>query len=84
MGNAVLNVELGQAAYIGGGLGFSTKEQATNRKGGADLVGQFGVNVFNNYTSAGSIFAEARVPIFDSARTFDNHYKLLLGFRYIF
>jgi hypothetical protein len=84
MGNAILNLELGQAAYLGGGLGFSTKEQVTNRKGGVDFVGQFGVNVFNNWTSTGSIFAEARLPIFDSERTFDNHYKLLLGFRYIF
>jgi len=84
MGNAVLNVELGKAAYVGGGIGFSTKEQKTNRYGGMDLVGQFGVNVFNYVTSAGSIFAEIRVPVFNADRKFDNHYKLLLGFRYIF
>jgi hypothetical protein len=84
MGNAVLNLELGKAAYVGGGLGFSTKEQNTNRYGGMDLVGQFGVNVFNYGTSAGSIFTEIRVPVFNADRTFDNHYKLLLGFRYIF
>ncbi len=84
MGNAVLNLELGKAAYVGGGLGFSTKEQDAERFDGMDLVGQFGVNVFNYWTSAGSIFTEIRVPVFKADRTFDNHYKLLLGFRYIF
>jgi hypothetical protein len=65
------------------GLGYTTKEQDT-RKSGMDFVGQFGVNIFNNYTNAGSIFAEARIPILTSDRPVDNHYKLLLGFRYIF
>jgi len=49
-----------------------------------DLIGQFGVNIFNHYTSAGSIFAEARIPVLTSDRPVDDHYKLLLGFRYIF
>jgi hypothetical protein len=67
MADALLNLHLGDAAYLDGGL-----------------VGAFGVNLFNNYTSAGSIFAEVRVPVITSNRDWDNHHKLLLGFRYIF
>jgi hypothetical protein len=81
--DALLNLHLGEAAYIDGGLGYSTQEQAA-RKGGFDLIGAFGVNLFNTYTSAGSIFAEVRVPVFTAGRDWDNHHKLLLGFRYIF
>ena len=83
LADALLNLHLGQSLYLGGGLGYSTKEQAT-RLSGFDLVGNFGVNIFNNYSSAGSIFAEGRIPVFDADRVVDKHYKLLLGFRYIF
>ena len=83
MGNVVANLHLGPSVYVGAGLGYTTKEQDV-RKSGMDLVGQFGVNIFNNYTSAGSIFAEARIPVITADRPVDDHYKLLLGFRYIF
>lgn len=81
--NAILNLELGRSAYVGAGLGYSTKAKPI-KKSGTDLVGQFGVNVFNHWTSAGSIFAEGRIPILDSNRKFDEHKKFSLGFRYIF
>jgi hypothetical protein len=83
LGDALLNLHLGDSLNLGGGLGYSTKEQDT-RLSGFDLVGNFGVNIINNYSSAGSIFAEGRIPVFDAARVVDKHYKLLLGFRYIF
>jgi len=83
MADALLNLHLGEAAYIDGGLGYSTREKP-ERLNGIDLVGAFGVNLFNNYTSAGSIFAEVRVPVITADRDWDNHHKLLLGFRYIF
>jgi hypothetical protein len=83
MADALLNLHLGEAAYIDGGLGFSTQEKP-ERLSGIDLIGAFGVNLFNNYTSAGSIFAEVRVPVLTPNRDWDNHHKLLLGFRYIF
>jgi len=84
LGNVTANLHLGPSVYIGAGLGYSTKEQDVIRKSGLDLVGQFGVNVFNHYTSAGSVFAEARIPFLTSDRPVEDHYKLLLGFRYIF
>jgi hypothetical protein len=83
LANAVANVHLGPAVYVGAGLGYSSKEQDV-RKGGIDFIGQFGVNIFNNYSSAGSAFAEFRMPVLTADRPFDDHYKLLLGFRYIF
>ncbi|HSQ35323.1 MAG TPA: hypothetical protein VLQ89_04945 [Candidatus Binatia bacterium] len=82
MGNALLNLHLGQA-YLGAGLGFSTKEQET-RKGGIDLVGQLGFNLFRSNDSIGSIFGELRAPVITEDRSFEKHHKLLLGFRYIF
>jgi hypothetical protein len=83
MADALLNLHLGDAAYIDGGLGYSSQEKP-ERKGGLDLIGAFGVNLFNNFTSAGSIFAEVRIPVITADRDWDNHHKLLLGFRYIF
>jgi len=83
LANAVADLHLGPAAYVGAGLGYSTKEQDA-RKSGFDFIGQFGVNIFNHFTSAGSIFAEARIPFLTADRPVNNHYKLLLGFRYIF
>jgi hypothetical protein len=82
MGNALLNVHAGPA-YVAGGLGFSTKERV-GRKGGIDLVGEVGFNLFQNDDSTGSIFGELRAPIITEDRPFETHHKLLLGFRYIF
>jgi len=82
MGNALLNLHLGPA-YLGAGLGFSTKEREL-RKGGIDLVGELGINIFKVKSSSASIFGELRAPIITKDRPFENHHKLLLGFRYIF
>ncbi len=82
MGNALLNLHAGPA-YVAGGLGFSTKERE-GRKGGIDLVGELGVNIFRSNDSIGSIFGELRAPVITKDRPFENHHKLLLGFRYIF
>jgi hypothetical protein len=35
-------------------------------------------------SSVGSIFFELRAPVLTSDRSFEEHHKLLLGFRYIF
>ena len=82
MGNALLNVHAGPA-YVAGGLGFSTKERV-GRKGGIDLVGELGINLFRSNDSVGSIFGELRAPVITEDRSFENHHKLLLGFRYVF
>ena len=82
MGNALLNLHAGPA-YVAGGLGFSTKERV-GRKGGIDLVGEVGVNLFHSNDSVGSIFGELRAPVITKDRSFELHHKLLLGFRYIF
>jgi hypothetical protein len=81
MGNALLSVHAGPA-FLSGGLGYSGKEQTT-RKGGIDLVGQVGVDVLKKPV-VGGIFTELRAPIITSNRSFDEHHKLLLGFRILF
>ena len=79
--NALVNVHAGPM-FIGGGLGYTSKEQNT-RKSGLDAVGNIGVDVFNNWTSTGSIFFEFRSPL-GSNRSFDKHHKFALGFRLVF
>ena len=83
MADALLNLHLGPAVYVDAGLGYTGKEQSV-RKSGVDLIGAFGVNIFNNYSNAGSIFAEVRWPVITKDRNTTDHHKLLLGFRYIF
>ena len=84
MGNALLNVHAGPA-YVAGGLGFSTKDcEREFKKGGIDLVGQLGINLFRHNDSTGSIFGELRAPVITEDRGFDHNHKMLLGFRYIF
>lgn len=82
MGNALLSLNV-NPAYFAGGLGFSTKEREL-RKGGIDLVGQLGVNLFRNDKSSGSLLGELRAPVITEDRSFEHHHKLLLGFRYVF
>ncbi len=84
MGNALLNLHV-DPAYVGFGLGFSTKDcDREFKKGGIDLVGQLGINLFHNDDSTGSIFGELRAPVITEDRSFEHNHKLLLGFRYIF
>ena len=82
MANLLANVHAGPA-FFGAGLGYTSKEQAT-RKSGLDWVTNIGVDVFNTFTSVGSIFFEFRGPLGGSGRSFDDHHKFALGFRYIF
>ena len=82
MGNALLNLHAGPA-YIAAGLGYSGVERE-GRKGGIDLVGELGINLFRSNDSIGSLLGELRAPVITEDRPFENHHKLLLGFRYIF
>jgi hypothetical protein len=69
--------------FVGTGIGFSTATQPidANHKSGVDLVGQAGVDVFDKWTSKGSVFFEFRMPLF---RTFSSNYKTGFGFRFMF
>lgn len=82
LANALLNVHAGPA-FVAGGLGYSGKEQIL-RKSGLDAVGQVGVDLFRTGHQAGSLFFEFRSPLGGGDRTFDDHHKFALGFRYIF
>lgn len=78
MANALVNAHMAPA-FVGAGLGYSTKEQ-DSRGSGLDLVGNMGVDVFPN----GSIFFEGRLPLGGENRDISETHKLLLGFRLIF
>jgi len=81
MANAMVNAHF-KPAFVGAGLGYSTKEQES-RGSGLDLVGNFGLDVFSNGTT-GSIFFEGRLPLGGDNREISETHKLLLGFRLIF
>jgi len=66
--------------FAGAGIGYSTKSQ-TLTESGVDLVGRLGFNVFNKWTSMGSVFGEFRAPL---SGTFGSNWKAGLGFRMMF
>jgi len=95
MANALANVHAGPV-YFGAGLGYSTKAQDYDaarldadgnlyydHKSGLDAVGNVGIELFNRYTSVGSLFFEFRSPL-GGDRAFDTHHKFALGFRLVF
>jgi len=81
MANLLFNVKSGPA-FFGAGAGFTTKVKE-DRNPDADLIANFGFNIFNTQTSIGSIFFEVRAPV-GKERKFSKHHKLMLGFRIIF
>lgn len=83
MCNALINVHSNKL-FAGAGIGYSGKERETT-KGGIDFVLQGGVDIFKKKASyTGSIFGEFRVPIITSDRSFEDHHKILAGFKIIF
>lgn len=80
--NAVLNYHF-DPAYIGAGLGFNTQVREDRDQSDVFLLGNIGVNVFNNYTTIGSIFFEGQGPV-GEGKSFSKHHKLILGFRLLF
>jgi hypothetical protein len=80
--NTVLNYHF-DPVYIGAGLGFNTQVRVDRDQTDMFLLGNIGVNVFNNYTTIGSIFFEGQGPI-GEGKSFSKHHKLILGFRLLF
>lgn len=81
LANVLLNVHTGPA-YFGAGLGFTTKVKE-ERTGDAELLANIGFNVFDTFSTAGSIYFEGRGPV-GEGKSFSKHHKLLLGFRLLF
>ncbi len=71
--------------FVGTGLGYSGLHHADvdpiDYKGGLDLVGRLGFDVFDKWTSKGALFFEFRAPL---GRSFEYHHKFGLGFRILF
>lgn len=81
MANLMFNLHSGPA-YFGAGAGFTTKVKSY-RNSDAEILGNIGYDIFNNYTSVGSVFFELRAPV-GKGRSFSKHHKFMLGFRIIF
>ena len=81
MGDILLNYHFGPF-FLGGGAGFTTKVKEA-READFDLLGSIGFDVFNNFTTVGSIFGQTRWPIGEGRSYGDNH-KLEIGFRLLF
>jgi len=79
--NLLLNVHAG-AVFFGGGAGFSSKVKET-RDSDFELVGNLGFDLFDRNTSVAAVFGEVRVPV-GEGRSFSDHHKLVLGFRFLF
>jgi hypothetical protein len=82
LGNAILNYHF-NPVYLGAGLGFNTQVRVDRDQTDLFLLGNIGVNIFDNYTTIGSIFFEGQGPIGEN-RSFSKHHKLILGFRLLF
>ncbi len=80
--NAILNYHF-DPVYVGAGLGFNTQVREDRDQTDLFLLGNIGVNIFNNYTTIGSIFFEAHGPV-GEGKSFSKHHKLILGFRLLF
>jgi len=78
---ALLNIHAGQA-FFGAGVGFATKVRE-ERTADIVLIANIGFDVFNNITSKGAVFFEGHGPI-GKDKSFKNHHKLMLGFRFYF
>ena len=81
MANALFNVHVG-AAFFGAGAGFSTKVKE-GKSSDAEVIANFGFDIFDNWTSKGSLIFEARGAL-GSGRSFSKNHKLLVGFRFLF
>lgn len=82
MAQVLLNYHF-DPAYIGAGIGFSSQVREDRDQTDMYLVGNIGFNVFNRYTTIGSIFLEGQGPI-GEGRSFSKHHKFSLGFRLLF
>jgi hypothetical protein len=80
--NAILNYHF-DPVYVGAGMGISSQVRVDRDQSDVFLLGNIGVNLFNNYTTIGSIFFEAHGPV-GEGRSFSKHHKLILGFRLLF
>ena len=77
----MLNVHA-QKAFFGAGLGFSSKARE-GQKANTELVGDVGVDVFDHFSTIGSIFLEGRSAL-GKGRSLSKNHKLMLGFRMLF
>jgi len=70
------------AFYFGGGVGFTTSVKQ-GRDADFELVGRVGIDLFKTPENIGGLIFQLRWPI-GSGRSFADHHKFGLGFRFLF
>jgi len=81
LANFILNYHIDNF-YIGAGAGYASQVKEV-RDGDTYLLANIGIDVFNNWSTRGSIFFETHFPLGED-RSFSKHHKLLMGFRLLF
>ena len=81
LADATINYHAG-AFYFGGGFGFTTSVKE-GRDADFELVGRAGIDLFKNPENMGGLVFQIRWPL-GSGRSFADHHKFGLGFRFLF
>lgn len=79
--NLLLNFHLGPV-FIGAGGVYTTNDKETIRSQYAEAIANVGFELFDNSRISASIFLEAMGPVVDLS--FQDHHKMMLGFRLLF
>jgi len=81
LADVTLNVNAGPA-FFSGGVGFNSKVKE-ERDSDFELIGGAGFNMLKGNSPFAAIFGQVRVPV-GSGRTFSDHHKFVIGFRFFF
>jgi len=81
LADATVNYHAG-ALYLGGGLGFTTSVKE-GRDSDFEIVGRLGFDLFKNPENMGGLIFQVRWPV-GSGRSYADHHKYGLGFRFLF
>jgi hypothetical protein len=81
LADATVNYHAG-TFYLGGGLGFTTSVKE-GRDSDFEIVGRLGFDLFKNPENMGGLIFQVRWPV-GSGRSYADHHKYGLGFRFLF
>lgn len=80
--NVLFNFHAGRF-FLGTGAGYTTGSKASKDYEYGEVIANLGFDIFNRFKTAGSIFIEGQAP-FSGHLAMADHYKLMLGLRFIF
>ncbi len=81
LADATVNYHV-QSFFFGGGVGFTTAVKE-GRSADFELIGKLGFDLFKNPDQMGGLLFQVRWPV-GEGRSFADHHKYVLGFRFLF